>query len=45
MPERIKAKAKLRVKMFRIFIFEAKLRFALLGSLRPTIYIENKEDN
>ena len=38
--------AKLRVKRFQIFIFDAKLRFALFASLRlaifSKIYVDNK---
>jgi len=46
MAERSEAKnAKLRVKIFEIFIFDAKLRFALFASLRSTIIGEIQQDN
>ena len=40
-----KREAKLRVKIFKFFIFDAKLRFALLASLRSAIFSEIKIDN
>ena len=48
MAERSEAKkreAKLPVKIFKIFIFDAKLRFALLASLRSAIFSEVYVDN
>ena len=46
MAERREAKsAKLRIKIFQIFIFDAKLRFALLASLRSAIFSETEMVN
>jgi hypothetical protein len=45
MAERSEAQsAKLRVKISRILIFEAKVRFALLASLRSVIFCEIKKN-
>jgi hypothetical protein len=40
-----RSKAKLSDKMLLIYIFDAKLRFALLASLRSAIFSETKVDN
>jgi len=40
-----KRKAKLRVKIFQILIFDAKLRFAFFASLRSAIFSEIEVDN
>jgi len=40
-----KREAKLRVKISKILIFDAKLRFAVLASLRSAIFSEIKLDN
>jgi len=37
--------AKLRVKILQILIFEAKLRFTLLASLRSAMFSETEVDN
>jgi hypothetical protein len=46
MAERSEAKrAKLRVENLNLGYFDAKLRFALLASLRSAIFSENKVTN
>jgi hypothetical protein len=50
MAERYNSKAKKRVaklcvKMFKILIFDGKLRFTLLASLRSASFSKNKKDN
>jgi len=40
-----KREANLRVKISKILIFDAKLRFALLASLRSAIFSETEVDS
>jgi len=44
-PQGLKREAKLRFKKFLIFIFDAKLRFALLASLRYANFSLTQVDN
>ena len=40
-----KREAKLRIKISKILIFDANLRFALLASLRSAIFSKTEVDN
>ena len=41
----LKARSESSVKLSQNFIFDARLRFALLASLRSAIFSKNKEDS